>query len=234
MTSTVYLATNLVNGKRYIGVTSKAVAVRRIQHERHALNGKRVQCRFFHFAIRKYGPEAFAWTILATCETFDEGLREEVRLISEIRPEYNLTIGGQGSKGRIVTQEQRAAHSRRMKGRKPSAEAIAKMVAKTRGQKRSAEQREKMGASRRGKPFTQEHRRNLSIAHIGQAPTAETIEKRRQARLGVPLSAEHRAKISAANMGHPGYGKGKKKAPEAVRKGWETRRRNQEAASVSC
>lgn len=233
MTATVYLATNTVNGKRYVGVTSKVVPARRAQHENHALHGKRIQCRFFHSAIRKYGPAAFEWTILAACETFEEGLREEVRLISEIRPEYNLTIGGQGSKGRVVSQEQRDAHSRRMKGRRVSAETIEKIAATLRGRKFSAERRANISAGKTGVAFSAEHLKNMGLAQRGKKQSPEAIESRSAARRGRPLSAAHRSSISAARMGHPGYGKGKKKDPEAVRRGWETRRKNQEAARVS-
>lgn len=232
MVATVYLVTNRINGKRYIGVTSRKPSERRYFHERHALHGKRAQCRYFHAALRKYGLDAFEWTVLLECPSFEEGLREEIRLISEIRPEYNLTRGGQGVVGRVATLEQRAAISARMKGKKPTPEMIAKASAKNRGRKRTPEQRERMGAARRGKPFSEAHLRNMSIAKTGKKQSRETVAKRTYW-IGRTLSPEHRAKISASLMGHPGNGRGKKKDPESIRRGWETRRKNQETARVA-
>jgi group I intron endonuclease len=200
MTAIVYLATNRVNGKRYVGATSKGLSARRRQHEK-ALNAKRTTCRYFHAAIRKYGPESFDWIVLAECTGFDDALRQEVRLISEIRPEYNLTRGGQGVSGRKMTPEQLEHHSRIRLGKKPSPDAIAKIVAKNTGRKRTAEQRERMGAARRGKSFSEEHRRNLSIALSGKKQPPEVIEKRRLKQLGRRPTAEHREKIRVALIG---------------------------------
>jgi hypothetical protein len=66
----VYLATNLTNGKRYIGATSRSLEVRRYEHEWCALKGKASTCRFFHAAIRKYGVGVFEWRVLGEYENF--------------------------------------------------------------------------------------------------------------------------------------------------------------------
>ena len=51
----VYMAKNMVNGKKYVGVTSKRKYVKRQQeHARDARTG-RMSCKKFHFAINKYG-----------------------------------------------------------------------------------------------------------------------------------------------------------------------------------
>ena len=178
MSSIVYMATNRVNGKRYIGVTSKGLSLRRRQHEQ-APNNKRITCRYFHAAMKKHGAESFDWTVLVRCSTFEEGLQTEVRLIAEMKPEYNLTAGGQGAKGVKMTPEGRARWLEKMRGRKLTPEHIAKCAEARRGQKRTPEQRERMGAARRGKPFSKEHRRNLSLSHTGYKAPAETIEKHR-------------------------------------------------------
>lgn len=196
----VYLATNRLNGKRYVGVTGNGLAFRRRQHEQ-APNNKRTTCRYFHAAMKKYGPEAFDWVVLASCGTFEDGLREEIRLITEIKPEYNLTIGGQGSKGRVASQEQRDRHSRLMKGRKRSAESIAKMVATNTGSKRTPEHRKRMSEARMGMKLSAEHCRNIGLSKAGIKARPETIEKRRQKALGRPCSSEHREKIRATLKG---------------------------------
>jgi group I intron endonuclease len=95
----VYMATNTVNGKRYIGKTAKLTfKKRRDMHYFHAKNGKYTS-PIFHKAIAKYGKESFAWSILVEVLTDKEALSEEVRLIAELHPEYNITLGGQGVSG---------------------------------------------------------------------------------------------------------------------------------------
>jgi len=200
MAAIVYLATNRINGKRYVGVTSHGLAFRRRQHEQ-APNAKRVTCRYFHAAMRKYGKEAFEWMELVHCETFNEALQEEIRLISEIKPEYNLTIGGQGTAGRVISQEQRDHHSRMMKGRKRNPESVAKMIATNTGRKRDPEQRKRMSDARIGMKFSAEHCQKIGLSKKGRKQSMEEIEKRRQKALGRPCSQEHREKIRATLKG---------------------------------
>ena len=89
----VYMAVNLINGKRYIGATSKGVLLRSQQHFKDARRRGR-DCPRFYAAIRKYGPDAFEWTVLATLSTSEEMYREEERLIALLKPEYNIASGG--------------------------------------------------------------------------------------------------------------------------------------------
>lgn len=56
----VYLATNTLNGKRYIGATKGTLKERRRRHRWEAKN--RPYCRVFHAALRKYGEAAFYQT----------------------------------------------------------------------------------------------------------------------------------------------------------------------------
>lgn len=215
MAAIVYLATNRVNGKRYVGVTSHELDFRRRQHEQ-APNAKRTTCRYFHAAMKKYGPDAFEWIVLAPCQTFAEALLEEIRLISEIRPEYNLTIGGQGSKGRVVSQAQRDHHSRMMKGRKRSPEFCEKIRQYQLGRKRSPEHRQLMSDARKGMKFSSEHCRNIGLARKGKKQKPETIARRVASHMGKTISAEHREKIRATL-------KGRTRPPEVVARMLATR-----------
>lgn len=175
----VYLATNRINGKRYVGATSKGVVKRRREHISEALRGGR-NCRLFHAAIRKYGPDAFEWMVISSAATFPGALDEEVRLIAEIKPEYNLTVGGQGSKGRIATQEQRDHQSRVRMGKKLGPEHGRKTALGMIGKKHTPERRAKISAARKGARFSDEHRRHLSLSHTGLKQSQETIEKRQR------------------------------------------------------
>ena len=62
----IYKVKNLVNGKCYIGQTSKSVAARLSQHW-HSANVLNLP-NPFHKAIRKYGKEAFAIETVVVCE----------------------------------------------------------------------------------------------------------------------------------------------------------------------
>lgn len=108
----VYLATNLINGKRYIGVTSRSLKIRADNHwyARDKARGHAVAK-----AMKKYGRDMIRFTILCTCGDFSAASKEEVRLIALLKPEYNLTLGGDGGSGHHVSRRARKATSRRMK-----------------------------------------------------------------------------------------------------------------------
>ena len=95
----VYSATNVANGHRYIGYTSVGLDGRRAKHLKDAFGAAKRGYRL-HAALRKYGREAFVWVILAVFETSAEAFAEEIRLIAELKPEYNVTAGGEGASGR--------------------------------------------------------------------------------------------------------------------------------------
>lgn len=95
----VYQATNIANGHRYIGFTSIGLEKRRRAHFAKANNSREKGCPKFHNALRKYGKDAFVWQVLAAFDTASEALAEEVRIIAETHPEYNITTGGEGKPG---------------------------------------------------------------------------------------------------------------------------------------
>lgn len=94
----VYQVTNISNGFRYIGYTSVGMQRRRIAHMNKA-KSRESGCPKFHNALRKYGRDAFVWTVIAIFKNRSEALAEEIRLIAEFRPEYNLSLGGEGVVG---------------------------------------------------------------------------------------------------------------------------------------
>lgn len=92
----VYIARNKINGKCYVGATEKALKERAYGHIYRAKNGKK---GIFSSAIRKYGEDAFEWSVIFACRDFFDALEWERVLISQIKPEYNMTDGGGGVKG---------------------------------------------------------------------------------------------------------------------------------------
>lgn len=105
MVGYVYKITNIINNKVYIGITSRDVELRFIEHK------SRARCEgyghYLHMAINKYGEENFIVETLHTTVDIEEALEIEYELIKYYNSTnkqygYNLTDGGQYTK---VTQE---------------------------------------------------------------------------------------------------------------------------------
>ncbi len=94
----VYLVVNTVNGKRYVGMTSRGLAARKSSHISRANNGDN-GCFRFYAAIRKYGNAAFVWCKLASYKSRLDAFAGEKRFIALLEPEYNVTKGGLGTSG---------------------------------------------------------------------------------------------------------------------------------------
>lgn len=87
---TVYLHTNKINGKYYVGITSKSV------NERWQ-NGHGYCGQIFYRAIKKYGWNNFEHEIIAEHLTKDEASEMEKALISKLNSTkngYNISPGG--------------------------------------------------------------------------------------------------------------------------------------------
>ena len=109
----VYRAINLVTGDFYIGITVGYLSQRKSKHIQVAL--KKNSQFHFHRAIRKYGKDNFEFDVLKKCSSYEEAKQEEIKLIAELKPRYNMTLGGDGTLGFKLTREQieRGAAKRR-------------------------------------------------------------------------------------------------------------------------
>lgn len=67
----IYMATNLINNKKYIGQTTRTLEERQKQHER-AYRYKSSKNNIISRAINKYGKENFSWEVIDTAETIEE------------------------------------------------------------------------------------------------------------------------------------------------------------------
>ena len=82
----IYCATNIVNGKKYIGQTIHSLEKRKNQHLKSA-NANKENCRLFWRAIRKYGYKSFKWEIL-----FKTSSKKELDLMESFYiDKYNTT-----------------------------------------------------------------------------------------------------------------------------------------------
>lgn len=188
-TGCVYLATNLTNGKAYIGKTISGMASRKITHRHAASHGRRSP---FLSALRKYGFDGFGWLELFNSDDEAALLAAEVALIAEYRLAgarlYNLTSGGEGT-SMPCSPERRDKASRAMKGRLVSDETRLKLRAANLGRKHSPESIAKIRAAKLGTKMAawSDERRAKWVA-TWAAKTAE----------GYRASPETRAKQSEA------------------------------------
>ena len=218
----VYLIWNMVNGKRYVGKTTKTVEERFKRHA-HANNTAISQ------AIHKYGKENFCYGVIKTCATKEELDACEIFYIAALHSKapygYNLTDGGDGGSGCIITDEMRKKRSAALKGKPKSPEHRANLSAALKGRfcgekahffgrRHTAESLEKMSASKRGKKLSPETRKRMSETRKGRIVSPETRKKlsesrrgEKNPRFGKKNTPEHQARIVAAV-------KGKKLSPE--------------------
>jgi group I intron endonuclease len=94
----IYLVTNLVNGKKYVGCSERTVEVRWSEHQKRARQNSPFA---IHAAIRKYGADSFKVETIEVVEGLHSNLvAAEVRQIVAhdcVSPKgYNLTKGGDG------------------------------------------------------------------------------------------------------------------------------------------
>lgn len=92
----LYCITNAVNGKKYIGITSKNIKLRFREHVTLAHNGRRRDR--FHLAIKRHGDNKFSILELANAFTYG-GLREIERLAIAQHNTLNTTLGYNTTKG---------------------------------------------------------------------------------------------------------------------------------------
>lgn len=128
-TKVIYKATNLINGKVYIGQTNN-LARRIREHRGHAYKDGGA----FHEDIRKYGIEQFQFDIIEECRSSDADARERF-FIAQARDQYgkgnvyNYCDGGIGGQthdvtgtnnpqyGRHWTEEEKLAVSKKLSGK---------------------------------------------------------------------------------------------------------------------
>lgn len=184
----VYLITNLVNGKHYVGKTTGLLKKRWMRHLSDTKRG--VQTYPLHNAIRKYGPEAFSIVPLVRILETDPQLKEQerfwIRVFRSNNPRYgyNLTAGGDGLLEHRASVETRRKISEALTGKVHSAEHSRKISAGNKGKVRSAETRRKISEANKGKVLSAETRRKVGEAGKGRSVSAETRRKMSEAQKG--------------------------------------------------
>ena len=143
MSGRIYLITNKINNKTYVGKTMNSLKKRFYSHCYDAT--KRSSTTYLHRAIRKYGKDNFIIEEIEKCED-NLGFRE-MFWISKLKPKYNQTLGGDGGiLGYSHTKDTRKLLSLKRKG---------KFVGHKNSfynQTHTEEQKEKWSKMRKGQP----------------------------------------------------------------------------------
>lgn len=154
----IYKATNLVNGKIYIGQTIKTLRERLLEHKRDSKRLKHRNIAFYN-AINKYGFDNFNWCIIDSGLSKGELDEKEVYWINFYKSYihhndsngYNSTLGGDG-----------------LYGYKPSIETIKKQVESRKWYRHSEKTKKKQSESHKGRKKSEKHKENLSKSRIGR------------------------------------------------------------------
>lgn len=168
----IYVITNNVNGKRYIG---QSVNLReRLQGHKWHLKNQRHNNEHLQSAWNKYGEDAFSFELLEECD--EEHLDELERWhINELQTQdrtkgYNIENGGNSHKS--VPEETREKIRKALTGRKAPPEVVAKL----KGHCTSEETRKKLSLALKGKPKSQAFLNEMGKPHGKQIACVEFEE----------------------------------------------------------
>ena len=234
----LYKITNTLNGKVYIGQSSKETERWR-QHKYFARQAKPLQ--YIHLAMAKHSVENFIYEVIAMCKTIEDANETETQLIIQYDSRnkkygYNVSPGGDLCWNRGLPSEQQpmygkkqsdffkqrmsevhtgkiVIHSKATKNKisKSNIGRISPML----GKKQSDFFKQRMSEVHSGnkyclgKKLSNEHKSKISASSIGRRATKETKAKISAARLGKIMSDEVKQKISIAQSGKNHHNYGK-------------------------
>lgn len=192
----VYVIRNLVNDKVYVGKTRINPYSRWLQHLKLANRGDR---RALYTALRKYGKNAFSFSVVSYHESYPELNLAEIATVyvyGSLFPNgYNMTWGGDGGSGRrseetknkfrasmlghSVSEKTRALISQSKLGHVMSPGSRLKMSQAKKGVKRgpmSVAQREAISRAKMNHPVTTETRQKQSLSRLAFIARQEGIQ----------------------------------------------------------
>jgi group I intron endonuclease len=190
----VYLVTNTINGKRYVGQTSQSLERRWFLHQH------RKSCKALHSAINKYGAENFTIEVLFSPPTREQAGELEIEYIDRYNTKapngYNLTQGGEGVKA--LPDYIRLERNRKLLGNKNAVGAV-----------RTSEYCKAISYRQQNRLFTEIWRHRMSEAAKVKVVSQETKDKHSEInkRLGLhpPIRTSKEAAEAGRISGHKRY-----------------------------
>lgn len=189
----LYLITNRVNRKLYIGKTVCSLKRRWTQH----ISSAKKQSQYaLHRAINKYGAENFDKCVLliGSQDYLIQMEQAAIERFDSRRNGYNMTVGGEGV------------------SRPCSPETREKLRQINLGKRHTEETKKKMSEAHKGRPapfLSPETRERIRQKLLGRKMSPEIVEKMSKARKGIATrgsgwkqTEEWKAKIKAINIGN--------------------------------
>lgn len=225
-TGIIYCATNLINGKQYVGQT-----IRKLQDriKQHYLNSKNNTNNKFARALRKYGKQDWKWEVLVENISQDQlNLLEKSYIwgLSTFEFGYNSTTGGDcgnilfceetrnkmsmsklGILHGSMPQETRRKISIAHTGKQASEDTKRKMSIVRIGKLKSKQTKQRMSKVQKGRVVSETTREKLSVINTGKSLPEEVKRKisisliGNKRRLGIPHNEQSKQKISASGVG---------------------------------
>lgn len=177
----VYVITNLVNGKVYVGSAAKSLRNRTRAHETLLMRGKHSNV-YLQRAWNKYGAKSFIVSVLEECSSTTCVEKEQwwMGKLNAFGEGYNLCPTAGSRKGTKLSEETK--------------ELISK---KKRGVSLSDETKRKMSESQVGRVCKEETKKKLSVNHWTKGPNAQDIKKRiAKGNTGAVFTEERKMNIS--------------------------------------
>lgn len=194
----IYLITNVINGKNYIGQRCCPVWKSSPDEDTSYMGSGVLLMK----AKKKYGVKNFNKEIIAICNSRKEADILEIQYIKFYREigkaEYNLADGGKGSSGVKHSDEVRKKDSDTIKALWKNEEYRNNVIKSHKGGKSWA----------KGKKFSEEYCAKLSKSHKGFKVSEETKEKISAFNKGKIISKEQRVLISNSLKGRHYYNNG--------------------------
>lgn len=194
----LYLLTNTVNGKQYVGITTQPIARRWSDHVSKAHQGRQT---IIALAMRKHGAEMFTMTLLGEASSWEELCAMEQAAIASYQTfhphGYNMTHGGDGTLGRLHSEDTKQRIAAKKRGIPLQLHVRLAVSQCHKGIPKSPEQRLKISEAQRGE---KNH-------HFGKGMSDDLKQKLlevntgNQYGLGRTLSSEARAYLSSIRKG---------------------------------
>ena len=177
--SGIYLITNNINGKQYVG---QSIDIDFRIHQHMFWKSRSI----IHKAIKKYGIENFSYDIIMTCppEMLDVWEKDMINLYDTMTPNgYNRTTGGSNGYNRVISEETKKKMSEARKGCIPWNKGV-HLESPMKGKHHSEETKKKMSeakkgriSNRKGKHHSEETKRKMSEARKGKHHSEEAKKK---------------------------------------------------------